>query len=180
MIIRTAILAACAIALAACYTSDSLLLNSSAGVQPLPDGVYSNGKGDFHRLTRASDGWYVDQIKAGDAKDFGAGDRLLLVSIGTHDGKPLYAFAKDEPEIGYIYGVVEVDGGRFYRALPDCEEETDRDAAAANGGSYKESDDGVGVCNFSSASSLTEALRAYVASGGASTDFAQAFERTGD
>ena len=180
MIIRTALLAACAIALSACYTSDALLLDSSAGVQPLPDGIYSNGTGDFHRLTRSSDGWYMDQVKTNDAKDFGTSDRLLLISIGTQDGKPLYAFARDDKEIGYIYGVVEVDDGGFYRALPDCSDEKDRAVAVANGGLYKTGDDESGICSFTSASGLISALRAYVAGGGASSDFAQPFQRTGD
>jgi hypothetical protein len=177
VIIRTALSAACAIALSACYTSDTLLLNASAGVQPLPDGVYANGKGDFHRLSRTSDGWYLDQIKAGDDKDFGAGERLLLNAIGTDGGKPLYAFAKEEKEIGYVYGVVEVENGRFYRALPDCTDENDRASAVANGGRYTGGDDG--TCAFTSASGLIAALRAYIAAGGTSKDFERPFERTG-
>ncbi len=154
------VLAFAALALSGCYTSDRLLLDQSAAVHPLDDGVYvrDGDDADKIRITLDPDGWY-DVEKYNDNGTIGE-TRRVLVNEAVIAGREGYALAEETDE-GFDYAVAFVDDKRVYLATPDCSDSLDRDDAVDHGGEPQDDDAMTHNCFFKNRDALFSALSGF-------------------
>jgi len=142
--------------LGGCYVSGDLLLDPSAAVHPLADGIYGRqgDPGDRFKLSLEPDGWYaVERVDPSGV--LGQTERVLVNPSG--DG---FALADETPD-GFRYAFARVAGQRLYLAAPDCADPLDRDDAEDQ--DALSDDDAPGACRFKSRAALSAALTAFAA-----------------
>jgi hypothetical protein len=163
---RIAAILACVL-LAGCYESQSMLLDPSAARQPVASNSdYTDtrdGQAYHDRLIARSDGWY-DFSEAMRNSDGTEGEwethTVLLNDLGNSNGWALYAYGTwDDTEKAYVYGIVAVGANGVWRSAgPDCSGDDPPGLAPAQQAGAQI---GQGICTFTSASGLLDALRAY-------------------
>jgi hypothetical protein len=144
--------------LAACYTSDKLLLDPAQAATPLATGRQTTAGGDDRPQTLdislGPDRWYV--IHAGADED-----RLLFVPLpGGAPDQPRYAFTASDKR-NFVYGVAVRRAGQLYFDTPYCDQPAALDAAAAHGVKPPTGKAISPVCTFADAASLMGALKDY-------------------
>jgi hypothetical protein len=144
--------------LAACYASDSLLLDPDAAAHPIDDGAYvrDGDPTDRLRLTLRPDGWY-------DVEEFNANGtigqtRQMLANEQDFDGRDGYILAEADGDGGYDYAVAFLDQGRVFLATPDCSDPLDREDAVDHGAEPEDDEAMIHNCLFKSRSALAAAL----------------------
>jgi hypothetical protein len=155
-------LAGAALLLSGCYVSDELLLDTSSAVTPLADGTYANGS-DRKYLTSSGDGQYLVYYYNKDGSLMSSADRMYMVrdedlELGS---EYVYLYAKEDSDIGWIYGLIVVDGNAVYEMHPDCDIADDRDIATKDGARYSADEDFGDECVFTDAGSVITALEDY-------------------
>jgi hypothetical protein len=150
-----------ALALSACYASNTLLLDPDAAAHPLADGVYERADAEHERiqLTREADGWYdVEQFNANGT--IGETRKVLLNPL---DAGGLKAFAAAEQgDDGFTYAVVVVQGERVFLATPDCADPLDASLAVDHGGEQEDDDAMTHNCVFRTREAVMTALADFV------------------
>jgi hypothetical protein len=154
-----------ALALAACYTSNALLLDPDAAVHPLADGVYerADASHERYRISLTPDGWY-------DVEDFnpngtiGLTHKVVFNRLEDQDGAEApHSFAvAEETENGFVYAAVLVRGERVYLATPDCADSLDAGLAVDHGGQREDDDAMSHDCVFRTKEAVMAALTDFV------------------
>lgn len=148
-LIRTAVLAAAALLLAACYMSKAPLLDSRDATWPIAEGTYTRiaelgGKREDIEFRRRG-AWYNVTV-AGQAPR-----QLMFQELGEINGADAYAYmARGGDE--YYYGVMLLYRNSIEEIVPDCSE----DSAAARRAGARETDDG--ECVFTDPDQVLQAL----------------------
>lgn len=169
-IARLLAIASCLL-LAACYESQSMLLDTSDSKQPIStyqDWRYKSSSGSrFHaRLNPRSDGWY-EYSEAMIQNDGSEGTwkhfTVLLNYLQSANGMEIYVFGTKNSGGNYVYGLVAfMSGGGWQSFTPDCdimsEFESDLEAAKQAGASVTSTED-YDACVFTSRTSLLAAMR---------------------
>jgi hypothetical protein len=159
-------LALTAVALAACYSSDRLLLDPAQAATPLATGEQTTAGGPDKRQTvqisLEPDRWYL--LRDPDSQQ---GDLRLLFNpmAGGAAGEQRYAFAYAVGGKGkgvFLYGVATRRGGAVYFDTPSCDQPEALKAAQAHGVSPPATRGALSpVCTFTDAGSLMGALKDY-------------------
>jgi hypothetical protein len=155
---RLLLIALAAVALAACYASNRLLLDPDAAAHPVDDGIYvrDGDPTDRFRLTLEPDGWYdVEQFDPNGA--IGETKRIL-VNEQDFDGRDGYLIAEEAGDGGYTYAMAFLDHGRVFLATPDCADPLDRDDAVDHEGEVQDDEAMTHNCLFQNRSALVAAL----------------------
>jgi hypothetical protein len=172
-VVRAALLVFAALALAACYASNRLLLDPDAAVHPVEDGTYvrDGDDSDRFRLTLDPDGWYrVEQFNPNGT--IGQTKRLL-VNEQDFDGRDGYLIGEEAGDGGYTYSVAFLDHGRVFMATPDCADPLDRDDAVDHGGEPQDDEAMTHNCLFRTRDALVAALSAFAGH----ADFGSPYQR---
>lgn len=148
-LIRTAVLAAAALLLAACYMSKTPLFDPRDAEFPIADGVYTriselDGKREDISFRRRGS-WY--DVTVGTQ----APRRLLFQSMGDVNGADAYAYMTGGAD-EYYYGVMLLRRNSIEEIVPDCTE----DSGPARRAGARETDDG--ECVFRDAGQILQAL----------------------
>jgi hypothetical protein len=161
-LLTAAVLSVAALLLSGCYISDDLLLDSGSAQTPLSNGTYASA-GDKVDISARSDGWYDVYTYFKDGSRSSSPDRLLLNRAADLETSSnyVYYFASEDETLGWIYGLIVVEGNAVYEVRPDCEHTNDADIGRGEGGYYDYDEDVGATCTFTDAGSLKRALGRY-------------------
>ena len=148
-----------ALALGGCYSSNSLLLDAGSAATPLSTGEYRRGTDRLH-LTQESNGWYSARNYNKDGSMMSGSSRVLFnraYDVGS-GSQQVYYYASEDEDIGWVYGLIVVDGSAVYDVWPNCDNGTASAIANSEGAKFYEDDEFGNECVFADAGALRRAL----------------------